>query len=230
MTQTSVKQVFLLLPLLLLSVPVKADILTIDVIVKSVDIDERVVTVGTKIKDLKLEVAKKAEILVDGEVASLKQIVPGQPVTISYESMLEIVTRIEVGGASIEQVKPLQGIWLMMAEEAGGKRIKKAEVKEKKKTLKVDGDRFSLSTISYEITGKLKLIPEEGTNAIDFEGKFVKGGKGQSVVLKGIFEITGDTLKICYSYNDENKKSPRPTAFETEEGSPGIGMTMQKTD
>lgn len=224
------KQAFLLLLLLLLSVPAKADILTIDVTVKAVDTDERIMTVATKTKELRLEVAKKSEVLIHGEVASLKQIVPGQSVTISYESMLEIVTKIEVGGTSIEQLKPLQGTWLMTAEEGGGKRIKKADVKEKKKTLKVDGDRFSLSTISYEITGKLKLVPDEGDNAIDFEGKFVKGGKGQSVVFKGIFEITGNTLRICYSYNDDGKKSPRPTEFETEEGLPGLAMTMQKIE
>lgn len=224
------KQAALIAFLFLFSIPVHAETITIDATIKAVDVDERIVTVATKTKELKLEVAKRAEIIFDGEATSLKQIAPGQLATITYESMLEIVTKIEIGETSIEALKPLQGTWLMTAEEGGGKRIKRSEVKEKRKTLKVDGDRFSLSTVAYEITGKLKPVPDEGTNAIDFDGKFVKGGKGQSVVLKGIYEITGDTLKLCYSYNDDNKKNPRPTEFETEEGNPGVGMTMQKIE
>ena len=76
-----------------------AEVITIDVTVKAVDAKERSITVTktskTKSKDLELEVGKKAKIVVAGKDATLDSLKPGQRASVSYESDLEVVTKIE---------------------------------------------------------------------------------------------------------------------------------------
>lgn len=81
---------------------VQGEIVTIDVTVKAIDPKERTITVTktskTKSKDIELEIGKKAKISHDGKDAALDSIKPGQKVSVSYETELEVVTKIEVGG------------------------------------------------------------------------------------------------------------------------------------
>jgi hypothetical protein len=80
---------------------VRAEVVTIDVTVKAIDAKERSITVTktskSKSKDIELEVGKKAKILIGGKDAALDSIKPGQKVSVSYETELEVVTKIEVG-------------------------------------------------------------------------------------------------------------------------------------
>jgi uncharacterized protein (TIGR03067 family) len=49
-------------------------------------------------------------------------------------------------------------------------------------------------------------------------------GKGLGVQLKGIYEVKGDTLKICYAPAGQ----PRPTAFTSEPGSGNQLFVMKR--
>ncbi|MGE0608040.1 MAG: PDZ domain-containing protein [Pirellulales bacterium] len=86
---------------LLLAMPAgsaRAEIVEIEVTIKSVDARDRSITVvrsSKKSKQLDLEVSRKARITIDGESASLDDIEPGQTATISFETELEVVTQIE---------------------------------------------------------------------------------------------------------------------------------------
>ena len=79
-----------------------AEVVTIDVTVKAIDAKERSIIVTktskTKSKDIELEVGKTAKILVGGKEASLDAVKVGQKVSVSYETGLEVVTKIEVTG------------------------------------------------------------------------------------------------------------------------------------
>ena len=55
-------------------------------------------------------------------------------------------------------------------------------------------------------------------DATDTEGEDV--GK----VVKAIYEITGDTMRVCYALDD----SGRPTEFATKEGSPFLLVTYKR--
>lgn len=81
---------------------VRGEIVTIDVTVKTIDAKERSITVTkttkSKAKDIELEVGKTAKILVAGKEVSLDAIKPGQKASISYETGLEVITKIEVRG------------------------------------------------------------------------------------------------------------------------------------
>ena len=79
-----------------------AEVVTIDVTVKAIDAKERSITVTkttkSKSKDIELEVGKTAKILVGGKEASLDAVKVGQKVSVSYETELEVVTKIDVAG------------------------------------------------------------------------------------------------------------------------------------
>jgi uncharacterized protein (TIGR03067 family) len=124
----------------------------------------------------------------------------------------------------------LSGAWLAFTEEASGKRVAKEEMLKKKKSLKVDGERFTLSTTGYKITGTARPADAEGANAVDFVGRYVEGGNGKSVLLRAIYEVRNDTLRLCYSYNDATQHNKRPSEFETDEGRPGMCVTFRKAD
>ncbi len=83
------------LALFLVSVSARADVITIDGTVKSVDAKKRTITVETGSKTLTLDVSSKAKISVDGKTDSLNSLKPGQKVNLSYHDKLEVVLRIE---------------------------------------------------------------------------------------------------------------------------------------
>lgn len=124
----------------------------------------------------------------------------------------------------------LEGSWLAVAEEADGKRIAKGEVAKKRKSLKVEGDRFTLSTTGYRIAGTIRHPEAEGGLAVDLDGRYVEGGGGRTVMLRGIYEVRNSTMRLCYSYSDSGQPGERPTGFETEEGRPGVCVTFRRED
>src|SRR5690606_11927613 len=63
----------------------------------------RVLTIETKRKALELDVSRKATISIGGKEKSLEDLKPGQAVTISYESSLEVVTKIEAADAAPDE-------------------------------------------------------------------------------------------------------------------------------
>ena len=129
-----------------------------------------------------------------------------------------------------QSLRSLDGMWLAFTEEAGGKRISGGEMLKKRKTLKVEGDRFTLSTTYYKITGTIEPVPSEGRFAIDLTGRYVEGGDGKDVLLRAIFEIRRGDLWLCYTYNDDGPHHERPTGFVTEEGRPGLCVAFRRLD
>ena len=125
---------------------------------------------------------------------------------------------------------PLEGSWLAVAEEADGKRIAKAEVAKKKTLLKVEGDRFTLSTQGYRIAGTIRHAEAEGDGTVDLDGRYAEGGGGKAVMLRGIYEFRNGMLRLCYSYSDTGQPNERPAGFETQEGRPGVCVTFKKEE
>ena len=108
---------------------------------------------------------------------------------------------------SKKELKKLEGAWATVSIEAAGQKVtdedkiktRKLTTKGEKYTLKV-GDETVQGTIEINPTKKPKTIavkPESGTN------------KGKT--LLGIYELDGDSLKICLALPDKD----RPTAFAT---------------
>lgn len=80
-----------------------AEEVVVDGTVKSVDAQGRVLTIETKRKTLELDVSRKATITIGDKDKSLEDLKPGQAVTISYESSLEVITKIEAADAAPDE-------------------------------------------------------------------------------------------------------------------------------
>lgn len=122
----------------------------------------------------------------------------------------------------------LEGSWLAVAEEADGKRIAKGEVAKKRKSLKVEGERFTLSTTGYRISGTIDYPESEGGRAVDLNGRYVESGGGKAVMLRGIYEVRNGILRLCYTYSDSGQPGERPSEFETVVGRPGVCVTFRR--
>jgi hypothetical protein len=84
----------------------QATTVTVDVKIKAVDAKARGITVIYEAKSgqktIELDVSRKAEISVNGKAATLDTIKTGQKATVSYETDLSIVTKIEATGNPTE--------------------------------------------------------------------------------------------------------------------------------
>lgn len=121
--------------------------------------------------------------------------------------------------ARAEDVKAMEGTWKVEAAEAGGKALESADLMAV--VLKITGLRYEV-TIKDKLDGGTLALDEKQTpktlDATDTEGENV--GK----VVKAIYELTGDTLRVCYTLDG----GERPKEFATKEGSPVLLVTYKR--
>jgi RNA polymerase sigma factor (sigma-70 family) len=124
--------------------------------------------------------------------------------------------------AAAKEKEKLQGRWVAVAAEAHGSRVPEENVKKAKVTLIVSGDKFT-ATASGAFTneagmkgdatlrGTIKIDPNNQPRRFDLIGCRVDAGKLKDVPTsgaRGIYELKGDTLQVCYG-------PARPTDFKT---------------
>lgn len=116
------------------------------------------------------------------------------------------------GKADIEkELKKFQGTWTFESVEAGGKEQPAAEFKGM--TVIFEGDKHTVKKGDEVIqVGTQKLDPSKSPKTLDVT---MVEGPNKGAVLLGIYEISGDTLKVCF--DPEGKK--RPTEFKSASGS-----------
>jgi uncharacterized protein (TIGR03067 family) len=108
-----------------------------------------------------------------------------------------------------DDAQGIQGTWLPTKGELGGKPVPDAVLK--KISLKLDDGNY-LATAAGE--------PDKGTYVLDSKSKpksiTVKGTEGpnKGKTFPAIYELEGDTLRICYDLSE----SKRPTEFTTAAG------------
>jgi uncharacterized protein (TIGR03067 family) len=106
-----------------------------------------------------------------------------------------------------KDMSALEGEWTMTSGEREGEAFPDEYVKSGKREVK---DGVSTVTIgdSILIKSNFTVDPTKKPKAIDFE---VIDGQGKGTKLHGIYEIDGDTMKICLTVADKD----RPTDFTT---------------
>jgi uncharacterized protein (TIGR03067 family) len=118
-----------------------------------------------------------------------------------------------------DDLKAMEGKWKVESAEIGGKATDAPELKELIVT--ITGDRYEVIVNDGTDRGSLKL-DETGTlkamDVTDTEG--LDAGK----VTKAIYELKGDTLRVCYAMNG----GERPTEFATKEGSALLLITYRR--
>jgi uncharacterized protein (TIGR03067 family) len=110
-----------------------------------------------------------------------------------------------------KELKKFQGTWTFESVEAGGKEAPIADFKGVTVTFK--GDKYTVEKGDEVVqSATLKLDPSKSPKAFDAT---VADGPTKGAVILGIYEFSGDTLKVCF--DPEGKQ--RPTEFKTGTGS-----------
>ncbi len=118
----------------------------------------------------------------------------------------------------------LQGEWVTIYEECNGEVFDPPKVKE------IDR-HFTFRGSALHVTRKFD------DQLWQYEGRFVLAGKagefdwkgtgpdGQSLQWKGIYQLSGDRLKVCFNYV-ENSRTDRPAGFSTSNRSEGTCFNL----
>jgi len=109
--------------------------------------------------------------------------------------------------AAKKDVAALQGKWVMTALEVDGKLVAEDKIKDTFLIIKHNTYTTQVKGKGHETT--FTLDPAKNPKAIDMV--FTEGDK-KDRVLRGIYVIDGDTLKICRGLQPEQE---RPTEFGT---------------
>jgi uncharacterized protein (TIGR03067 family) len=114
-----------------------------------------------------------------------------------------------------QELKRFDATWRFVSIEIEGNKVPEGLFAKDSLTLK--GKQFTSSVGGTTTNGVFKIDPTVKPKTIDLT--FTDGpGKGKS--QRGIYELEGDTQRICFSKVDQ----PRPTEFASE---PGSGQMIQ---
>jgi uncharacterized protein (TIGR03067 family) len=103
----------------------------------------------------------------------------------------------------------VQGSWLPSAAELGGK-IFPDEVRKSIK-LVIKDDKYTATVGKVVDQGNIKLDPAAKPKKMDIAGT---DGPNKGKTIPAIYELDGDTLRICYDLSGKS----HPTEFKTKEG------------
>ena len=157
--------------------------------------------------------------------------VPAAPKVVASPPDAGAISESPPVGSVDETPSPLEGIWLASTEVAGGERTGEEEMRPRRKTLKVAGDTLELAEASYKLIGRIKPAPDDGADAVDLDGRYVAGGDGRGLKLRGVFKVDGDDLVLCYSYSyDDGVQVDRPKTFEAPTGRNPICVDFKRVD
>jgi uncharacterized protein (TIGR03067 family) len=117
-------------------------------------------------------------------------------------------------------LEPFQGSWALASLVVNGKEMDKTELKNTTLSLKGEGYTFAKGTTTNK--GTYKVDPTRKPMTLDI---IVTDGPDKGKTLPAIYEINGDTMRICLSI----KGKDRPTAFESKPDSGTVLETWKKT-
>ena len=134
---------------------------------------------------------------------------------------LVVVTSLGTFGLSADasDATEIQGTWLPGSGELGGRKYPEAVLKTMK--LVMNDGKYTVTVGDQTDKGTVKLDSNKTPKAIDVTG--VEGpNKGKT--FPAIYELKGDTLRICYNLGGKE----RPTEFKTKQGGRLFLVTYQR--
>ncbi len=122
--------------------------------------------------------------------------------------------------AARDDLKQLQGTWQCVAMEREGDPVLAEDLKgstatyeDDRITLTRDGEVFRRGIVTLDPSKSPKRV-----NTWDLNGPY------EDQTVPGIYEVDGDTLKLCFS----RPGSERPAAFTTKEGSGSLSVVYKR--
>jgi uncharacterized protein (TIGR03067 family) len=115
---------------------------------------------------------------------------------------------LAVWSADAKDSDAIQGTWLPMTAELGGKMFPD-EVRKTIKLVIKDG-KYTVTVGKLVDQGTLKLNPAAKPKKMDITGT---DGPNKGKTIPAIYELDGDTLRICYDLSGKS----HPTEFKTTE-------------
>lgn len=107
-----------------------------------------------------------------------------------------------------KEMKLFQGKWqATFAQSFDGQEQSNVEIDLTK--IEIEGDTFTMKTGSLTVKGRFSVDPTKKPKHID-----VFFGDAKDNLLKGIYEIKGDTRRSCFAMPGKD----RPTEFKKEKG------------
>ncbi len=109
------------------------------------------------------------------------------------------------------ELKKFQGAWTFESSESGGQKIPVEQLKDF--VLTFDGAKHTVKNGAQVIqAGTQTLAPSKSPKTIDVT---LTEGPMKGAVMLGIYEIDGDTLRVCFDMGGKE----RPTEFKSPPGS-----------
>lgn len=119
-------------------------------------------------------------------------------------------------------LKAMQGTWQVVAVEQGGKKGPEEDLKKADPRLTIDGNKFEYKSGEKKLAhGTFTLDEKKTPPTIDVDGK---GADGKEQKTVGIYELKGDTMRVCFVHAGED----RPKEFKTEEGKKHALITYKR--
>ena len=120
-----------------------------------------------------------------------------------------------------KELEKWQGTWTLVGAEEKGQRTSDEDLKKVPVTLTSKDDKFTIKFGDQMMEGTFKIYPDKKPKAYDAKGTDPEGKTHESI---GIYEIDGDTLKVCFVQADKE----RPKEFKTEAASDAAIHTYKK--
>ena len=120
-----------------------------------------------------------------------------------------------------DERKLLQGTWLPTAAELSENPFGEATLKIMK--LVFEGDTYNVTVGISVDRGTTKIDPAAKPKTMDIIGT---DGPNQGKTFLAIYELNGDTLRICYDLTGK----VRPTEFKTRKGEPLFLATYKRSN
>jgi uncharacterized protein (TIGR03067 family) len=116
---------------------------------------------------------------------------------------------------------PFQGTWDVVKLELMGRDVT-AAVKETNPTMTFDGNKYAFEAGPEVEKGTFKIDAKAKPATIDLK---ITEGRGKGKFQLGIYQLDGDTLKICMAEEDVKD---RPTKFESAKGATEMAVFTLK--